>query len=252
MKNIKYILPNALTLFNLLSGCAAIITVFLGKNEYMAGWLIFLAALFDFLDGFTAKALKAKSEFGVQLDSLADVVSFGVAPTIILFKWIILVLTKNSDQSTFEITSASFSQDLILFCSMFYVMGAALRLARFNVKDLNESGFRGLPTPAAAMTVASIWLLLDSTRSESFWPVILNIYVILILIFLLTALMISTLAMLSLKFDGFSFKKNLLQYILIGSGMVFIILFRIEGIFFTLLLYLLLSVITGLIKFIRI
>ena len=87
MKNVKLIVPNTLTLLNLLTGCIAIIIAFKGKNEYNAAWLILLASVFDFLDGLTARALDAKSEFGKQLDSLADIVSFGVAPSIILFNF---------------------------------------------------------------------------------------------------------------------------------------------------------------------
>jgi CDP-diacylglycerol---serine O-phosphatidyltransferase len=246
MKNTRYIFPNALTLINLLLGCAAIITVFRGVNEYNAGWLIFLAALFDFLDGFVAKAMNAKSAFGVQLDSLADVVSFGVAPSIILFNWIILVLTKLSDQSTFEIVSASFKQDALLFCSMLFVLGSAIRLARFNISETGQTDFNGLPTPAAAMIVASIWLILGNTENESIRALLLNIYFVLALIIILVVWMVSPLRMLSLKFEGFDLKKNLLQYILILTGVVLIILFRTEGILFTLLIYLGLSLITGL------
>ena len=248
MKNIRYLFPNTLTIINLLCGCAAIITVFIGKNEYLAGWLIFLAALFDFLDGFVAKLLNSKSDFGVQLDSLADIVSFGVAPSIILFKWIILVLTKNSDQSTFEITTTSFVQDILLFTSMLFVIGAALRLARFNVRDADKAEFHGLPTPAAAMIVASIWLLLDSTRSETIWPLILNIYVVLILIIILFVLMISSIPMLSLKFDGYGLRKNLMQYLLLFVGLILILIFRVEGILFTLSFYLLFSLVIALIN----
>jgi CDP-diacylglycerol--serine O-phosphatidyltransferase len=234
-----------LTIINLLLGCAAIVTVFRGVNEYNAGWLIFLAALFDFLDGFAAKSLNAKSSFGVQLDSLADVVSFGVAPSIILFNWIILILTKLSDLSTFEMVSASFTQDLLLFCSMFFVVGAAIRLARFNVSETGQNVFRGLPTPAAAMIVASIWLILGNTENESVRAIILNLYFVLALIVILTVWMVSQIRMLSLKLDGYSIRKNLLQYILLVVGVILVILFRVEGIIFTLILYLLLSLVAG-------
>jgi CDP-diacylglycerol--serine O-phosphatidyltransferase len=246
MKNIRYIFPNALTSINLLLGCAAIVTVFRGVNEYNAGWLIFLAAFFDFLDGFVAKILNAKSAFGVQLDSLADVVSFGVAPSIILFNWIILILTKLSDQSTFEMVSTSFTQDILLFCSMLFVVASAIRLARFNVSETGQSSFNGLPTPAAAMIVASLWLILGSTENESVRALILNMYFVLALIAVLVIWMISPIRMLSLKLEGYSINKNLLQYILIFTGAILIILFRVEGILFTLVLYLILSMVTGL------
>jgi CDP-diacylglycerol---serine O-phosphatidyltransferase len=248
MKNIRYIFPNALTLINLLLGCAAIVTVFRGVNEYNAGWLIFLAAFFDFLDGFVAKILNAKSAFGVQLDSLADVVSFGVAPSIILFNWIILILTKLSDQSTFEMVSTSFTQDILLFCSMLFVLASAVRLARFNVSETDQSSFNGLPTPAAAMIVASLWLILGSTENESVRALILNLYFVLTLIAVLVIWMILPIRMLSLKLEGYGINKNLLQYILIFTGAILIILFQLEGILFTLLLYLILSMVTGLRK----
>jgi len=248
MKSIKYFFPNGLTLINLFLGFAAIITAFRGNNEYIAGWLIILAALFDLLDGFVARALNAKSEFGIQLDSLADVVSFGVAPSVILFNWIILVLTKLSDQSTFEMVSATLSQDILLFSSILFVAGAAIRLARFNASDAGKNGFRGLPTPAAAMVVASIWLILGSTESEAVRALVLNLYFVLALILILSFLMVSTIPMISLKFNGYSVNENFIQYTLIAAALILIVIFRVEGILFSLLLYLILSLINGFIK----
>jgi CDP-diacylglycerol--serine O-phosphatidyltransferase len=243
MKNLKYLFPNLLTIFNLISGCVAIIIVFRGQNEYYAAWLIFIAALFDFFDGLVARALDAKSSFGVQLDSLADIVSFGVAPSIILFNWLTLILTDLSKQSTFEIISANFLQSLILFSSLLFAAGGAVRLARFNISDKDDKSFRGLPIPAAALIIASLWLILGTTESTFIHNLLLNLYLVLALILGLIILMVSNLKMLSLKFSGTGFVENFYQYLVIIVGFVLFVLFGVHGLFFSLLAYILISVI---------
>jgi CDP-diacylglycerol---serine O-phosphatidyltransferase len=247
MKNIKYVIPNLLTIFNLMAGCVSIIIVFRGENEFMAAWLIFIAAVFDFLDGLAARALDAKSEFGVQLDSLADVVSFGVAPSIILFNWFTLILTDISAQSTFEIISANFWQSMLLFSSLLFVAGGALRLARFNTEGKSEGGFQGLPIPAAALIVASLWLILGTTESEAIHRFLLNIYMVLGLILILVFLMVSRIEMLSLKFNGLGFTDNYYQYLILIMGAVLFVLFSIQGFFFAMLAYIIISLFKALI-----
>jgi CDP-diacylglycerol---serine O-phosphatidyltransferase len=245
MKNLRFILPNSLTLINLIFGCAAITVALIGENEYNAAWLILIAAVFDVFDGFFAKLLDARSEFGVQLDSLADMVSFGVAPSIVLYRWLLLVLTKRSIFSTFELTTANFAQNVILFCSFFFAVAVAIRLARFNITPSKGKNFKGLPCTSAALIIASIWLILGSTESEFIRAIILNIYFVLLFIAVLIYLMLSKLKMLSLKFEGSGLKSNISQYIIIGISALMILVFRIEGIFLSLLFYLLLSVINN-------
>lgn len=244
MQKGKYIVPNGLTLINLFLGSFAIIIAFKGQNEYNAAWLIFLAAFFDLLDGWAARLLNAKSEFGKQLDSLADVVSFGLAPAILLFNWLYMVLTKLSRQSTFEMISANLGQNILLLCSLLYVMAAAIRLARFNISENTKRTFKGLPTPAAALIIATIWLLINS-ESKLIQPLILNIYFVLFFILIIVFLMLSNIRMLSLKFDGFSLKKNSMQYLLLLIGLILTLIFRVEGILLTLVVYLVLSFITS-------
>lgn len=243
MKNIKYFFPNALTLLNLLLGCIAIIVVFRGKNEYHAAWFIFLAAGIDFLDGFTARALNAKSNFGVQLDSLADMVSFGVAPSVLIFNWLDMVLTKLSEHGTYFWISANFTQNLIILSSLLFAVGAAIRLARFNSSSSEDNDFRGLPTPAAALIVASFWLIINS---ETKWlsSLIWNIYFIFAVLILLVFLMVSRVRMISLKFVGIGIKANLFRYIVLIAGMILFILFGLEGILYAVLFYLILSLAT--------
>ena len=243
MKNIKYFFPNALTLLNLLLGCIAIIVVFRGKNEYHAAWFIFMAAGVDFLDGFAARALNAKSDFGAQLDSLADVVSFGVAPSILIFNWLDMVLTKLSEHGTYFWISANFTQNLIILSSLLFVVGAAIRLARFNVSKFEDNDFRGLPTPAAALIIASFWLIINS---ETKWlsSLIWNMYFVFAVLILLVFLMVSRIRMISLKFEGIGIRANLFRYIVLLVGVILFILFGLEGILYAVLFYLILSLAT--------
>jgi CDP-diacylglycerol--serine O-phosphatidyltransferase len=245
MKSMKYAIPNLLTLCNLLVGATAIIIVFRGQNEYNAAWLIFVAALFDLLDGLAARLLKAGSEFGKQLDSLADMVSFGLAPSIILFHWLYIVLTKLSAQSTFQISTANLGQSIVLLGSLLFAVGAALRLARFNIKQTENTDFTGLPTPAAALIVASLWLIVGATESEGIRTVVLNVYFVIATILVLFILMISNVKMLSLKFKGLGFKKNLFRYIILITGLMLVLIFGIFGIFFSLMAYLIISLISN-------
>jgi len=196
------------------------------------------------LDGWAARLLNAKSEFGKQLDSLADVVSFGVAPAILLFNWLYMVLTKLSRFSTFEMNSANLGQNIILLCSLLYALAAAIRLAKFNISGSSGRLFRGLPTPAAALIIASIWLLINS-ESKLIQPVILNIYFVLSFIVVIIYLMLSNIRMLSLKFDGAGISKNYLQYLVILAAIIFVVVFRLEGILFALVFYLILSFISA-------
>lgn len=248
MKNFKYFIPNTLTILNLLLGCIAIIIAFKGQNEYHASWFILMAAIMDFLDGMVAKALNAKSDFGAQLDSLADIVSFGVAPSILIFNWLNMVLTKLSEQSTYEWVSANFIQNLIILCSLLFAVGAAIRLARFNISVSDKNYFNGLPTPAAALVIASIWLIINTETTIWISKLIWNIYFVFFVLILLVFLMVSKIRMISLKFDGFGLKTNAYRYIILIVGVILFIFFGLEGILYTMVLYLLLSLSMQLIK----
>jgi CDP-diacylglycerol---serine O-phosphatidyltransferase len=248
MKNIRYIFPNAITLMNLTLGCAAITVALIGSNEYMAAWLIMFAAIFDLFDGWVARLLDARSEFGVQLDSLADMVSFGVAPSIIFFKWIILVLTNQSRFSTFELTSSTFFEKLLLLSAFLFALAAAVRLARFNITPSSGKIFKGLTTTASALIVSSLWIIIDSTESEIIRPILLNWYFVFSLLIILVFLMLSNIPMLSLKFKGASFESNKWQYILLLATMILLVIFGLEGIFFSLVFYLMLSFILAFIQ----
>ncbi len=206
-------IPNFFTLANLFIGCMAIVYLYYdhlyiyvgGKvaavdmpRVAMACYLVFAAAALDFVDGFLARVLRAQSEMGKQLDSLADLVTFGLVPGLMLFQ-----LTAQAYYVSYD----AFSVPIALFATGFAVtLGAAWRLARFNIDDTPRSGFSGLPTPAMAMFVASLPLIVLSDTG-SVGELLNNKWVLIGISAGLTALMTSDLPLLSLKFGRFSLKE---------------------------------------------
>lgn len=244
MNKIRFVIPNTLTVLNLLCGTAAIISLFEAQPEkpFLPVLLLLCAAIFDVFDGLSAKLLKATSEFGKQLDSLSDLVSFGIAPAIMIYKLLIMAFVYNSDTASFLIENASLSERMVLYSSLLIAVFAALRLARFNISEAS-SEFIGLPVPASALVVISVWVGFHITESELLREMILNIYILLSLVILLCYLMVSNITMLSLKFKGFSFKANLWRYVLIAGAFLIFFILRINALFFIMLYYILLSVI---------
>jgi CDP-diacylglycerol--serine O-phosphatidyltransferase len=240
MKLYKH-LPNTLTLMNLLSGCLAIL---LSTQDMLveASWLIFIAALFDFLDGMLARLLKAYSEIGKQLDSLADVVSFGVAPAFVMYQ---LILMSHGRQHT-EI----FSFELIPMLSFLLPLFAALRLAKFNIDLRQTDSFIGLPTPAAALLIASLPLVrMQLYEGQSlFYMVVTNTYFYVGIIGLLSALMVSELPLFALKFKSMGWKGNELRWIFLGISLILLVTLQYVAIPFIVLTYLFISMVVFLVE----
>jgi CDP-diacylglycerol--serine O-phosphatidyltransferase len=199
-------------------------------NNYLGAFLfVILAAIFDFLDGFSARLLKAFSPIGGQLDSLADVVSFGIAPGFMVFSF----LNTISVGTFFEAGFLPYSAFLIPVFS-------ALRLAKFNIDIRQKDSFLGLPVPANAL----FWVSLIPAIVpfiKGYEIVICCIILILILTFCL--LMVSELSIFSLKFKSYSWEKNQWAYLLIGIAIILITLFQFFGISLTIVCYILLSLI---------
>ena len=168
--------------------------------------------------------------------------------SILIFNWLNMVLTKLSEQSTYEWVSANFIQNLIILCSLLFAVGAAIRLARFNISVSDKNYFNGLPTPAAALVIASIWLIINTETTIWISKLIWNIYFVFFVLILLVFLMVSKIRMISLKFDGFGLKTNAYRYIILIVGVILFIFFGLEGILYTMVLYLLLSLSMQLIK----
>lgn len=218
-------IPNAITCMNLFSGCIAIVYAF--QEAYLtAALFIALAAVFDFFDGFAARLLKAYSAMGKELDSLADVVSFGVAPGVMAYSFI----TSQSMATGNPIWFAWFAFLIPVF--------SALRLAKFNLDERQSSSFLGLPTPANALFWAfGIGSSFNFFLTYSFDPIILVIGIL-----LFSALLVLEIPMFSLKFKNFKWMGNRLRYYFLMGCIVLLVLLNINGISACIVWYILLSV----------
>ncbi len=232
--SIKKHIPNFITLMNLFSGSLSILFFADGRIE-MAAYMIFLAAVFDFLDGFAARALKAYSAIGAQLDSLADVVSFGVAPGFIIYH---LIMESHGKQE-FLI----FGIDIIPMIALLIPLFAALRLAKFNVDERQTESFIGLPTPASGLLIASLPLMkMQLYEGQSlFYMVVTNTYFYIGIIVVLSVLMISELPLFGLKFKSWKVKGNEIRYFFILASLIMLLMLHFTAIPFIILLYLFLS-----------
>jgi CDP-diacylglycerol---serine O-phosphatidyltransferase len=225
-------IPNALTLMNLLSGFAGIL--FWQKDILFAASCIYLAMVFDFFDGFSARLLMATSETGKELDSLSDLVSFGILPSCILFG----VLYPDFTWVNFsEIRPAAYLLGLIPVMS-------AIRLARFNLDVTQRNGFKGLPTPANAFWIAAVPFIVHFAPENS---VAYHLFSgqISILIFAVAGavLLVIPVPLMALKFKNLYLKENFFRYGLVVIAVVLFLIFKWTGIPMIILLYILLSLV---------
>ncbi len=260
MTKIKRAIPNLLTAGNLVGGILAIILTLTGGIEY-APWCIFASAIFDFLDGFVARLLKVQNEIGKQLDSLADMVTFGVAPGIMVFTMIHINFSKNSIVSfangellrgvSVDYQHVEFWQQQLMYIALLIPVFALFRLAKFNLDTRQTSSFIGLPTPAMTLFFAVIPLLvLDAIDSSVEWKTTLAhilihpIYLIISTI-ILSLLMVAELPLFALKFKGFGWKGNEIRYIFLTICLVLFATLLFWSIPFIIILYLILSIINN-------
>ncbi len=221
MNQIKKYVPNAITCLNLLAGSIAAVSAIEGLL-LQACWFILVAAVFDFLDGFAARGLGAYSLIGKELDSLADVVSFGFAPSCLVFTMLRGRL----------LTESVSNVGWLPYIAFLVVVFSALRLAKFNIDDRQTTSFVGLPTPANAL----FWVGVASNQF-SVNGFELSLFVLVCLTLLFSALLVVELPMFSLKVKGFSFRLIYKQLFLLFSGIVFLYLFGLFGLSMTILLY---------------
>jgi CDP-diacylglycerol--serine O-phosphatidyltransferase len=246
-------IPNIFTLLNLFFGCIAIVYalqngidieytkdgeqfVMLKENIYLASVFIGIAAIVDFLDGLIARLLNVPSEMGKQLDSLADVVSFGVAPGIILYQFLRMGIIR--DNEGFEASIIWLLPAFIFSCA------GAYRLARFNIGVSQSYGFKGVPIPAAGLVVASLPLIYWYNNSDFVYNFILNKWFLYVLILLLSWLMVSNLPIMAMRFKGFTLKNNLPKVILILIAIISAIFLQWIAVPVVFICYILLSLST--------
>lgn len=237
MTKVKNSIPNCVTLLNLLAGTVAIIFAFEPNARITGifgwdflGWqwasiVIGAAALFDFMDGLVARALHAKSEIGKELDSLCDLVSFGVAPSLMLLNVLL------------EAGGGWWS-----YISLFIPLMGAMRLAKFNVDTTQTTSFRGLPIPSNAI----FWIGFVGALYQ--WNLSPRMSVVAVIIVAISLLMVSNLRMFSLKLSNLSFRSNLLPYTLLIGSIICVAFLGVAGLAAAILLYLLLSVVKVTVK----
>ena len=228
-------IPNFITLMNLLAG---IISIYLGmKGELqLSAALIFLAAIMDFLDGMLARVLNAKSPIGAQLDSLADIVSFGVAPAFVFFHTINMVLEMNGQSDL----------DFLAFSAFVVPLFSAIRLAKFNIDENQTSSFIGLPTPAAGLLLASFPIMIIVCLADNkgfYYDLSTNAYFLVAVAIISSLLMVSRLPMFALKFTSISWVENQTRYIFIILSVFLIILLKLAAIPLIILMYVLISIV---------
>jgi CDP-diacylglycerol---serine O-phosphatidyltransferase len=228
-------IPNIITSVNLISGFIAV--VFAANGEITtASWFILAAMIFDFLDGFSARMLQAYSPLGKELESLADIVSFGVAPAMIIFHLLGISLKTNLD--SFDLNTA-----VTLVIPAIMAVFAALRLAIFNIDTTQATTFKGMPTPANALAVVSIVMADNFSDSLIFSNITGSAAGLIILTLVLSLLMVSRIPLLSLKLKNFRLKGNEGRYILVFLILISVALLGIAAIPLIIPLYIASSVI---------
>ena len=243
-------IPNVFTLLNLICGCIAIVYAMqngitiqydgegaqfidLSQKMWMASLFIGIAAIVDFLDGFVARLFNASSEMGKQLDSLADVVSFGVAPSMIIYQFL---------RMSYAASDSGINTNVFLLIPAFIIAAAgAYRLARFNLDNSQQEGFKGVPIPAVGLLIASLPLIYWNATNATLLNIILNKWFLYILILAVSWLMISKLPLIALKFKNLSLKTNLPKYLIIVFSIVAAIIFQWLAVPIIFLAYIILS-----------
>jgi CDP-diacylglycerol--serine O-phosphatidyltransferase len=243
MNPVKHI-PNFITTLNLVCGCLAILSI-VNDDALKAAFLVVAAAIFDFFDGFAARLLKVSSPIGAELDSLADMVTFGVVPGLMLIYYL-------ADSLGVSIIGLeTFQNNLILFIPLVVTIFSALRLAKFNVDTRQSDSFRGLPTPASALWVISIPLMIKYMPTHSVWDptsVIVNKWFLIGSSVGLSVLMVSDIPLLAMKFKSFGLKGNKTRYGFLIISLVLLIILRPVAIPIILSLYIVISIVNNLVK----
>jgi CDP-diacylglycerol--serine O-phosphatidyltransferase len=225
-------IPNIITCLNLLCGCLSIAVLIEGRlND--AAYFIFAASVFDFLDGFLARLMKAHSAIGKELDSLADMVSFGLAPATIM----LLLLNNSIDNSAFSVP-----QWIAVFAYIIAVF-SALRLAKYNTETQQTESFKGLPTPANAMFICS--LVFISSGENMFAMLSGNFLFLMATTAVLSYLLVSKIHLFSLKFKSFEWKSNRIKYLFLAISAIILILLKWAGLSVIISIYIILSIIVN-------
>lgn len=242
----KKFIPNAITLSNLLCGCIAVIYTLQGDLAIAAVFVV-LGLFLDFFDGFAARLLKVQSPIGKELDSLADVVTFGVVPALFMMKMLSnAVHYKRVEMFTEDVLGLiSFEDSYIPYIGLLIALASAYRLAKFNVDTRQTDSFIGLPSPANALWIISLPMILLFQPSELASALLLNEWVLIALTLLSCYLLNAEIPLFSLKFKTFDFKSNSVRYVFLLMSLLLISLLQFIAVPLIILLYIVLSLITA-------
>lgn len=233
MKLLKFI-PNFLTLTNLFFGCLAVYYGIMGDLETLA-YLVLAGMFCDFFDGFFARQFKIDSQLGIQLDSLSDLVTFGLTSSIVILQLI--------ESSSFVVNNSSSSYvKFVPFIAFLITVASSYRLAKFNVNSI-DSNFKGLPTPANALLIVFIPFFIDYFEISALFQ---NIYLLVFLVLISSYLLVSNQAMFSFKLKNLSFKENKLIYFFVLLSILLIAIFGFASIPIIIVIY----IITNFLRFI--
>jgi len=238
--NLKKHIPNLITLGNLLCGTIAVIFA-VNNNFLMAASFVILGIVLDFFDGFAARLLNVSGELGKQLDSLADMVTSGVVPGIVMLS-LLHKSQLNSYEKIVDNSLMSFDVGYLKYLGLILTLAACYRLANFNIDTRQSDSFIGLPTPSMALFVLSLPLIPMYSDNQFFINLVQNNYFLIGVTLVLSYLMNAEIPLFSLKFKTFKVKKNLLKYVFLLASLMMILTLEIISIPLVIVLYVLLSV----------
>lgn len=236
--SIKKYIPNSITLLNLFSGCIAL--YFASINQiYLAAAFTVLGIFFDFFDGFFARLFNVQSELGLQLDSMADMVTSGMVPGMILFQ---LLKKSHLVEFYFPISFPSTQPvDYISFLGFIVTAASGYRLAKFNIDSRQTSSFIGLPTPANTLLVISLALICYQQPHSVLASLFTNTYVLLAFVAFSAYILNAEIPLFALKFKSWDFRLNWMRYLLVLMSISFVLIFTYTGVLISILFYILLS-----------
>ncbi|WP_179005987.1 CDP-alcohol phosphatidyltransferase family protein [Winogradskyella forsetii] len=245
---LKRHIPNIVTLLNLFSGCIALIFAVYG-NFVAAALFVFLGIFFDFFDGLLARKLNVQSPLGIQLDSLADLVTSGVVPGVIMFKLISLAIDApdfgaytDSWNSMFH--WQGFKMSVLPLIGLLIALASAYRLAKFNLDEDQQTYFKGLPVPANTLVILSLPLILEYQNSDVMNSIIINKWFLIGITLLSCYLLNSNIKLFALKFKNYGFKDNSVRYVFLILSVVLLIVLHFAAIPLIIALYIILSLLT--------
>ncbi len=235
MMNIKKHIPNLITLLNLFSGCIALVFA-LNKDFDLAFYFVCLGIFLDFFDGFFARLFKVSSPLGLQLDSLADMVTSGVVPGVVMYQMI-------ANSSAFP----TMNSDIVFypFLGFIITLGSCYRLANFNIDTRQTDSFIGLPTPANALFILSLPLVLKYSDSIIILELLTNHWLLMVITLFSAYILNAEIPLFSLKIKKFNITDNVLQIVFLSLSLVFLLFFEYLGIPMVIIFYVLLSVLNN-------